>query len=396
MTVTMARIVLASLVEPGNAVLARLVRTSGPAEALRRLLGEPEAPHDLVTLSAAAKARLGDRDPWRLAEDARSAADRLGARLVTPEDPDWPTRADELARMSRGGATGIDVDSQPPVCLWVRGALPVADTVDRSVSVVGARTATPYGLYMATEISFGLAESGWTVVSGGAYGIDAAAHRAAMSAGGRTVAVLACGIDTVYPLAHAGLFEQIADTGLLLTEWPPGATPHRTRFLVRNRLIAALSRGTVVVEAAARSGARSTARRAFQLNRALMACPGPATSPTSEGCHAEIREHHARLVTTPEQVLEEVGRIGEYLAPPVRGRATERDGLDDLAARVLDAVPRGHAISAAEIAVVAGVSPTDARRNLPALVARELVVEDDHGLFQTRRRPSTRPAGRRG
>ncbi|WP_412542236.1 DNA-processing protein DprA [Longispora sp. K20-0274] len=396
MTVTMARIVLASLVEPGNAVLARLVRTSGPVEALNRLLAAPEAPHDVASLSAAARARLDGRDPWRLAEEARSAADRLGARLVTPEDPDWPTRADELARMGRGAATGIDVDSQPPVCLWVRGAPPVADTVDRSVAMVGSRSATQYGLYMASELSFGLAERGWTVISGGAYGIDAAAHRAAMSAGGRTVAVLACGIDTVYPLAHAGLFEQITDHGLLLTEWPPGATPHRTRFLVRNRLIAALSRGTVVVEAAARSGARSTARRALQLDRALMACPGPVTSPVSEGCHAEIRDHHARLVTTAEQVLEEVGRIGEYVAPPIRGRSTERDDLDDLAARVLDAVPRGRALTATEIAVVAGVSPTDARRNLPALVARELVVEDDHGRFQTRRRAPTRPAGRRG
>ncbi|MGY0230742.1 DNA-processing protein DprA [Longispora urticae] len=392
MTVTLARIVLASLVEPGNAVLARLVRTSGPVEALRRLLDGPDAPDDVASLALAARARLGDRDPWRLAEEARESAERLGARLVTPEDADWPTRADDLARMSRGAATGIDVDSQPPVCLWVRGAGSVAETVDRSVAVVGARAASQYGLYMATELGFGLAERGWTVLSGGAYGIDAAAHRGALGAGGRTVAVLACGIDTVYPVAHAGLFEQIAAEGLLLSEWPPGATPHRTRFLVRNRLIAALSRGTVVVEAAARSGARSTARRAFQLNRVLMACPGPATSATSEGSNAEIRDHHARLVTTPDQILEEVGRIGEYAAPPVRGRTTERDGLDALTARVLDAVPRGRAISAAEIAVVAGVSPTDARRNLPALVARELVVEDEQGRFQTRRRPVARPA----
>src|SRR5262249_45616384 len=160
--------------------------------------------------------------------------------------------------------------------------------------------ATSYGLQLAAELAYGLADSGWTVISGGAYGIDAAAHRGALAAHGRTVVVLACGIDTVYPLGHAGLFERISERGLMLTEWPPGAVAFRTRFLVRNRLIAALSRGTVVVEAAARSGARSTARRARELDRVLMACPGPATSAMSLGCHTEIREHNARLVVNHE------------------------------------------------------------------------------------------------
>ena len=157
------------------------------------------------------------------------------------------------------------------------------ELVDRSVAIVGSRASTAYGEHVAGELGHQLAERGWTVVSGGAFGIDAAAHRGALAAEAPTVAVLACGVDRPYPAAHGALLHRIAETGLLVSEWPPGAAPHRHRFLVRNRLIAALTRGTVVVEAAARSGAQATARRARKLGRQVLVVPGPVTSAMSVG-----------------------------------------------------------------------------------------------------------------
>ncbi len=382
--VRLARVTLASLVEPGHSGLGRLVRATGPVAALDRVLAG-DGPADLVD---AARARLAGRRHLEVAAHAIEVADRLGARLVTPEDADWPVQVEDLVRISR--PSGEDRDLDPPLAIWVRGGPSSLDVLDRSVALVGARAATAYGMHLATELGYGLADQGWTVVSGGAYGIDAAAHRGAMAAGGVTVAVLASGLDTVYPLGHASLFERIADEGLIISEWPPGARAHRTRFLVRNRLIAAATRGTVVVEAAARSGARRTARRARQLGRALMACPGPATSAMSVGCHEEMRENHARVVTGTEHVLEEVGRIGEYLSPPARGPVVARDGLEGLAARVLDAVPTRRARTAGEIAAEAGVSPTDARRTLPALVAAALVVAEPDGRYRAAR-PTAAP-----
>src|SRR5262249_25147123 len=145
----------------------------------------------------------------------------------------------------------------------------------------------------------------WTIVSGGAFGIDATAHRSALTAGGLTVAILACGIDRPYPLSHASLFEQIAEDGLLLTEWPPGAAPHRTRFLTRNRVIAAATRGTVVVEAGFRSGARNTLKHARLLDRPAMVVPGPITSAVSVGCHVELRLPGTILVSKFDEVIEE-------------------------------------------------------------------------------------------
>ncbi|WP_018350922.1 DNA-processing protein DprA [Longispora albida] len=392
----LARVALACLIEPGNTLLGQLLATAGPEQALDMLLTAPPearssgAPAQLAALGAAARARLGGREPEEVATTAIEAAERLGARLITPEDADWPSSVDDLARTS-----SAERDSQPPICLWVRGRHPVAEALDRSIAIVGSRAASNYGTRLATELGYDLARREWAVVSGGAYGIDAAAHRGALTAGGLTAVVLACGIDTIYPLGHASLFDQVAEEGLLITEWPPGATPHRTRFLVRNRLIAALSRGTVLVEAAARSGARSTARRARQLGRPVMACPGPANSLMSAGTHSEIRDCNARLVTSAEQVLEEAGRIGEYLAMPPRGPGNERDGLEPAAARLLDSIPLTRSRSLEEVAASAGISPAEARRNLPSLIARQLVTEDPPGRLRTRRAPRrTRPPGK--
>lgn len=169
--------------------------------------------------------------------------------------------------------------------------------------MVGARAATAYGKHVATCIAADLAGRGWAIVSGGAYGIDAAAHHGALTAGGVTIAVLACGPDVSYPRAHAGLLEGIAASGAVISECPPGCTPSRRRFLARNRIIAALARGTVIVEAAERSGALATARHASDLTRPLMAIPGPGTSMTSAGCDALIRDQRAACVTTAAEII---------------------------------------------------------------------------------------------
>jgi DNA processing protein len=376
----LARIALACLVEPGNRELGTLVRRIGASEALARVRDGGVS----ARLRDAALLRLsrdgGRVEPRRLAEDALARAARLGARIVTPADGEWPVQLDDLVRVSRNGANGaLDADTDPPLCLWVRGAPPLDEAFARAVAVVGARASTSYGNHVATELGYGLADRGWTVVSGGAFGIDAAAHRAAMAAGGLTVAVLACGVDRPYPVGHSSLFERIVEEGLLLSEWPPGAAPHRHRFLIRNRVIAAATRGTVVVEAAARSGARQTLGRARRLGRATMAVPGPVTSALSVGCHEELRRLGTRLVTTVAEILEEVGRIGDDLAP--RPLATQRphDRLDPLARQILDAVLPSRPRTAEQVAAAAGVTAQEARRTLPLLVSAGFVRPGDDG-----------------
>ena len=171
---------------------------------------------------------------------------------------------------------------------------------------------------MAGEIAADLAEQGWVIISGGAYGIDAAAHRGALAARAATIAVLACGLDQPYPAGHAGLFADIAGDGLVVSEWPPGRRPARLRFLVRNRTIAAMTCGTVIVEAGERSGALNTARHAAELGRPLMAVPGPVTSAQSAGCHRIIREWGATCVTCAADIIELLSPLGTAdPAPPV-------------------------------------------------------------------------------
>jgi DNA processing protein len=181
--------------------------------------------------------------------------------------------------------------------LWLRGQADLRYACLRSVSVVGSRAASAYGTHVATELAAGIAERGWNAVSGGAFGIDAAAHRGALAADGLTIAVLASGLRYGYPRGHHDLFQAIAGQGVLVSECPPDRAPTRPGFLIRNRIIAALSRGTVVVEAALRSGALNSAKHARELRRPVMAVPGPVTSEQSAGCHELIREWGALCVT---------------------------------------------------------------------------------------------------
>jgi DNA processing protein len=213
-----------------------------------------------------------------------------GIRLICPGDPDWPSQLDDLG-------------SARPYALWARGAGDLRDRGPQTVSIVGSRAATAYGVHVATSIAASLSGRGWIVVSGAAYGIDAAAHLGALATTGTTMAVLACGADYAYPRAHAKLLSDIAERGALISEYPPGWLPERRRFLARNRLIAALGAGTVVVEAGLRSGSLNTARHARELGRPVMAVPGPVTSVQSAGCHQLIRDHSTVCVTGAEEII---------------------------------------------------------------------------------------------
>ncbi|NEK86958.1 DNA-protecting protein DprA [Blastococcus saxobsidens] len=386
-----ARAWLSRAVEPGTIDFWRYVEDTGPVEAARRI----RAGSVPDRIRALVGARAGqDETP----ADFRRA-ERCGARLVVPEDDEWPAFA--LHALTRATAEQPQDPARqdkrtkalvPPLALWVRGGARLDELTERSVAIVGSRASTAYGEHVAGELGHQLAGRGWTVVSGGAFGIDTAAHRGALAAGGPTVAVLACGVDRPYPAGNGALLHRIADEGLLLSEWPPGAAPHQHRFLVRNRLIAALTRGTVVVEAAARSGAQATAKRARDLGRQVLVVPGPVTSAMSVGCHELLREQEggARLVTNAAQVIEEVGGIGTDLAPPVERPASPRDGLSDLAARVLDACPVRIGVSPERLASVAGCDVLEVLRVLPALELAELVQWTGTGWRLT---PPPKPPG---
>jgi DNA processing protein len=227
-------------------------------------------------------------------DDARferelALAERCGVAILTLADAAYPARLRTIP--------------DPPLALYVRGALAAAD--EAAVAVVGARRASLYGLQCADRLSQDLALRGLTVVSGLAVGIDGAAHRGALRAGGRTLAVLGSGLARVYPPAHERLAEQVAGQGAVLSEYPLEAEPFPGHFPQRNRLISGLSLGVVVVEASARSGALITADCALEQGREVFAVPGPMTSATSEGTHRLLKQG-ARLVTSVEDILEEL------------------------------------------------------------------------------------------
>ena len=369
-----ARAWLSRAVEPGTIDLWRFVDRLGPVEAVR-LIRSGRAPARILGLIGARAAQDETLDDFRRAE-------RCGARLVVPEDDEWPAFPLHALTLATAEEPDDPKDQSqrthalvPPTALWVRGPGRLDELADRSVAIVGSRASTAYGEHVAGEFGYRLAERGWTVVSGGAYGIDAASHRGALAAEGATVAVLACGVDRAYPAGNGALLNRIADSGLLISEWPPGAAPHKHRFLVRNRLIAALTRGTVVVEAAARSGATATAKRAQKLGKQVMVVPGPVTSAMSVGCHELLREREGgpTLVSSADHVIEAVGGIGADLAEPPERPTGPRDGLSDLAVRVLDACPVRSGVSPERLARTAGCEVVDVLRVLPVLELADLV-----------------------
>ncbi|MEU6272680.1 DNA-processing protein DprA [Streptomyces populi] len=362
-----ARVTLSRVVEPGDEVCGRWIREVGAPEAVRWLYGDLGQPRGMTDGRwAGLRARAARADPERDLALARDA----GVRFICPGESEWPAQLDDLG------------DARP-VGLWVRGRAGLRLWALRSVAVVGARACTEYGAHMAAVLGAGLAERGWVVVSGGAYGIDGAAHRGALGAGGATVAVLACGVDRPYPRGHAQLIARIAEQGLVVGELPPGEHPTPSRFILRNRVIAALTRGTVVVEAAYRSGALVTARAAQRLGRFTMGVPGPVTSALSAGVH-ELLRGEAVLVSDAAEVAELVGDMGE-LAPDRRGPVLPRDLLEPGAERVLAALPARDPAGTEEIARRAVTSPDDALGRLYELRALGFVERHGDGWKLTRR-----------
>lgn len=357
-----ARMALTCVVEPGDPAIAVEVARIGSVEVLRSILAGDHGP------------ALAERVARLHLTDYQAAISAGRFRFVIPGDPEWPQRLSDLSAgesvQRRGG---------PPYGLWLRGPGDLAALAERSVSIVGARASSHYGDTVATEFGGELAAAGWTVVSGGAFGIDASAHRGALTASGPTIAVLASGVDSGYPAANHSLFEAIAADHLLVSELPPGAHPTRVRFLSRNRIIAALTPGTVVVEATIRSGARNTANWAVACNRQLMAVPGSIHSALSVTPHLLIREGQAAMVTNSAEVRELLAPIGDQLAPRLSGPTRPTDGLDEIRLAVFEAVPRRRYKAPGEIALAADVSIPRCLAELAALADANLIQSGPGG-----------------
>lgn len=389
---TVARAALSRLFEPSDAVGLALVSVAGPLDALRIARGDITPGRDLTRrLCEALDVEQGSTDVLvagltRWAPRLRDLAperdlatlERLGGRLVVPESDEWPDALEDL----QGAA---------PLCLWVRGPSRIPAS-GRLVALVGSRDSTNYGASATTDIASGLAGRGYTVVSGGAYGIDAQAHRAALAvpeagpergAPPATIAVLACGIDRYYPAGNEQLLRVIAERGLLISEVPPGSSPTRWRFLQRNRIIAALSAVTVVVEARWRSGALNTAHHAGGLGRPVGAVPGSVYSANSAGCHRLLRDGTAICVTDAADVAELAGPLG---AEPSGDRAREeaalrkdQDGLTVPDLLLLDGLPVRASTTVDKLAQVAGLSVRDVISGLARLEIEGLATRTSEG-----------------
>jgi DNA processing protein len=355
---------LSRVAEPPCQELCDLVNRVGAVDAAERIR------------KRAVDGEIARRTEARYGMDSAAAdlalLDRRGGRLVTADDEEWPL----LSFTAFSGAWSQSrPDAHPPLALWVLGPARLDDMAGRAVAIVGTRACTAYGEHVAADLAAGLVERDVTVVSGGAYGIDGAAHRATLASDGFTVAVLAGGVDVPYPSGHAALLHRIEEDGLVVSEYPPGVRPARHRFLTRNRLVAALSGASVVVEAAARSGAANTAAWARALGRPVCAVPGPVTSASSVGCHALLRDG-ATLVTRAADVVEVVGHVGE-LAPDEHRPASMLDGLGAAEQRVYDALPARGRRTTDQIAVASGLAPTQVLGPLSMLELCGLVARKD-------------------
>lgn len=371
--------------EPQDAAGLALVQAAGARDALRIATGQipagPALEQEITGLLADSSAatgwggmaaalkrwapRITDLAPER---DLATMA-RLGGRLIVPSDDLWPTQLGDL---------GI----HEPICLWWRGLEQELPGVDKCVALVGSRDSTSYGASVTGDLAYTLAQRGFTVVSGGAYGIDAHAHRAALAGGSGavpTIAVMAGGVDRFYPSGNEDLLRAVCNQGAVLAEVPPGSAPTRYRFLQRNRLIAALAGVTVVVEARWRSGALNTAHHAESLGRAVGAVPGSVHSANSAGCHRLLRDGGAVCVTDAAEVAELASPSGHGLADPKTGRAADHDGLtlEDLI--LLDALPLRSTTSVDKLCAVAGLSAESVRAGLGRLGLLGLAVSEKGG-----------------
>lgn len=397
-----------SIAEPGDRAAVLLTRLLGAAEALRCLL----APRPLAALLERiprdeqaerewlrgelprAIARWSPRAQLARGEALLTGAAQLGAQLITPLDAAWPAQLDDLGEHA-------------PLAVWCRGAAELLGEPARMAAIVGARAASGYGEHVAIELAAGLADRGIGVVSGGAYGIDGAAHRASLLSEGATIAVMAGGVDRLYPRGNTQLLQRIMRDGLLLSELPCGQAPTRWRFLQRNRIIAALAGATVVVEAGERSGALNTAAHAASIARPLGAVPGPVTAPSSAGCHRMLRDFDAVCVRDAadahELVRQYAGGWSDAAFNGGRGADVPADegnetapghgiGRDSAGTRVWNALSQRTARSVEQIALAAGLSLADVRGVLSLLEIEGLAHHGEQGW--TRGRASSRASSR--
>ncbi|NYI41850.1 DNA-processing protein DprA [Demequina lutea] len=385
-----ALVAWSAMAAPADEAAGALVASIGAAEALewvrwgaRSLPAAAASLYGRCTREVAEAAVLA-HERWErrldVADEPHSRrATAIGARVVTRGAPGWPS-----ALSSLGAAE--------PFALYVRGSADLDAAWSQGVAIVGARSSTAYGSHMAAELASGIAAAGRAVLSGGAYGIDAAAHRSALAAEAPTVAVMAGGVDRLYPAGNDALLQAVMNVGAIVSEVPPGFAPHRSRFLTRNRLIAAAS-ATIVVEAALRSGALSTARHAAGLLRPIGAVPGPATSPSSAGCHALIRDGIAILVTRVDDVLELVDsstewaerNVGEVERLGERGReGVARPSFDSPADRAVYDVTSSRAITVERVAERAGLAWIDATTAAGRLEMQGLIERSKGGWKRAR------------
>lgn len=368
-----ARAALSRLMEPQDAAGLALVNVVGATDALRIASGQiaagPSVEQDITAVLAdngaglqwpglgAALKRWAPRVPDLAPDRDLNTMQRLGGRLIIPGEDLWPGQLGDL---------GI----HEPFCLWWRGLEQELPAVGKAIALVGSRDSTSYGGSVTGDLAYSLAQRGFTIVSGGAYGIDAHAHRAALSGGDGavpTIAVMAGGVDRFYPSGNEDLLRAVANQGAVIAEVPPGSAPTRYRFLQRNRLIAALASVTVVVEARWRSGALNTAHHAESLGRAVGAVPGSVHSANSAGCHRLLREGGAVCVTDAGEVAELAAPIGGSLPEEGAGAEVDHDGLtlEDLI--LLDALPVRSTSSVEKLTAVAGLSAESVRAGLGRL-----------------------------
>jgi DNA processing protein len=378
-----ARVVWSVIAEPGDGVAGTLIAELGAAASLElvlrdRVFGTAAALRREAQLVAAAVDEAcrgrGIETPagvragflrWQprmtgpLIASVFSMAAASRAELLVPGDPEW----------SPGLA---DLDDHAPLLLWGIGRVQLLAEFEHSIAMVGTRAATAYGSHVATELAAELAERGWTIVSGGAYGIDATAHRAALAAKGATVAVMAGGLNSFYPTGNVELIARVAREGLVIAEVPFGTPPTPFRFLARNRMIAAMTSAVVVVEAGKRSGSINTSNHAFDIGRPVGAVPGPITSPSSSGCHLLLKERPAELIATADDVV--------ALA---HGRAIDVEPLadpdDPRYLRVLTAVSASRARPTADIAKRSGIGESETAGLLGVLLLDGAVRKTDAG-----------------
>jgi DNA processing protein len=359
-----ARMCLAAVVEPGHPAVAQTVAEYSAEQVWASLTGR------------GADTPLAQRAQRLRPDEIRARTRAEGLRFLVPGDEEWPEGVADLS-----GCEPVNQLSGEPLGLWVCGGGDLAALSASAVAVVGSRASSAYGDTVAADVAAELSESGRSVVSGGAYGIDAAAHRGCLSGRTPTVAVLAGGLDEPYPAGHRALFARIAENGVLVSELAPGEHPTRVRFLARNRLIAAMSAGTVMVEAAVRSGARNTVTWANALGRVVMAVPGPVTSATSVTPHRLIRDAEAVLVSGAADVLELLSPLGRA-GPRPAGERRPTDVLDALELRVFEAVPGRGSLPAGELALRAGVSLPRCLAVLDQLADQGLLSQNLVGEWQ--------------